>query len=114
MFVVFVVIAAVVVFTVVAVSLGRGTLMDDEPPAVPAPDLDDAPLHGADVAGVRFAVVMRGYRMDQVDDVLARLGRELDERDERIARLEDALRQRPGPEAGSALPVRPVRRRDAD
>jgi DivIVA domain-containing protein len=37
---------------------------------------------------VRFAIGLRGYRMDQVDDVLDRLGRELAARDDRIAALE--------------------------
>ncbi|MFE9331164.1 DivIVA domain-containing protein [Streptomyces sp. NPDC006925] len=61
------------------------------------PDLLDEPLppersvtHG-DVAGLRLAVGVRGYRMEQVDDVLDRLGAELAERDARIAELESAL-----------------------
>lgn len=114
MFVVFVVIAAVVIFAVVAVSLGNGKLMDDDPPDVTAPELGPEPLYEADLAAVRFAVVMRGYRMDQVDGVLARLGRELTERDERIAQLEAALSQRAGGETGSMLPVRPTHVHKAD
>lgn len=61
------------------------------------PDLLDEPLPAgrpvarADVDGLRLAVAVRGYRMDQVDDILDRLGAELAERDARIAELESAL-----------------------
>lgn len=41
----------------------------------------------ADLAAVRFDRAARGYRMDQVDAVLDRLGEELAARDERIAAL---------------------------
>ena len=49
--------------------------------------LPDEPLHAADVDGVRFAVGLRGYRMDQVDEVMDRLAAELTERDRRLAEL---------------------------
>lgn len=49
----------------------------------------------ADVEHLRLSVAPRGYRMDQVDEVLARLGRALAERDEQIARL--AARPAAGP-----------------
>ena len=42
-----------------------------------------------DVGGLRFALAFRGYRMDQVDDVLDRLSVELSERDAEIARLKE-------------------------
>lgn len=48
-------------------------------PPVPAPD---------DVDKVRFGLGLRGYRMDQVDQVLDRLRDELSARDARIAELE--------------------------
>nr|WP_218063201.1 DivIVA domain-containing protein [Arthrobacter sp. SDTb3-6] len=51
-------------------------------PAVPAP---------ADVDHVRFGLGLRGYRMDQVDEVLDRLRDELAARDARIAELEAAV-----------------------
>ncbi|NYE95069.1 DivIVA domain-containing protein [Psychromicrobium silvestre] len=44
-----------------------------------------------DVDRVRFSLGLRGYRMDQVDQVLDRLSYELDARDERIAALEAQL-----------------------
>lgn len=104
MYVVFVVVAAVVIFVAVAVTLGRGTVIDDDPPVVPGPELGDQPLREADLADVRFAVVPRGYRMDQVDAVIARLGRELAGRDARIEELEAALQH-----AGGAPPEHRVR-----
>lgn len=50
-------------------------------------DLPDAALQAEDIRRLRFGVTLRGYAMDQVDDVLARLGQEIAERDELIARL---------------------------
>ena len=49
---------------------------------------------------MRFAVGVRGYRMDEVDDVLDRLSVEVAERDARIAELEQRLASRgvPRPE----------------
>lgn len=52
-------------------------------------------LTRADVVAVRFAVGLRGYRMDQVDLVLDRLAAEVAAKDARIA----ALQQRLGPVA---------------
>ncbi len=45
----------------------------------------------ADVDSLRLPTAARGYRMQEVDDVLDRLGAELAERDARIAELESAL-----------------------
>lgn len=49
-------------------------LVDDRP----VPDLPDGPLRGEDLTSARFAVVPRGYSMDQVDALLARLARQID------------------------------------
>jgi DivIVA domain-containing protein len=51
----------------------------------------DRPLVRADVDTLRFPMALRGYRMDEVDDVLDRLGVELMHRDVRVAELEEAL-----------------------
>ena len=102
--------AGIAVIAVVALlAVGRlGELPDVEPDRAPLA-LPDRPLVRDDVDSVRFAVGMRGYRMDEVDDVLDRLASEVSERDATIAQLEDQLRaggvrQRepepePGPEA---------------
>lgn len=51
----------------------------------------DRPLAREDVDTLRFPMALRGYRMDEVDDVLDRLGVELMHRDVRLAELEAAL-----------------------
>lgn len=50
-----------------------GTVTDTPRPHVPR-----GVLTGDDLRGLRFAVVPRGYSMDQVDDLLDRLARQLD------------------------------------
>lgn len=51
----------------------------------------DRPMVRADVDSLRLPLALRGYRMEEVDDVLDRLGAELSERDARIAELEAVL-----------------------
>ncbi|MGH6657219.1 MAG: DivIVA domain-containing protein [Actinocrinis sp.] len=69
----------------------------------PQPDRPDLALPGTgllartDVDRVRFSVGARGYRMDEVDDVLDRLAHEIELREDRIAELEGHPR-RPAPE----------------
>lgn len=50
-----------------------GTVTDTPRPHVPR-----GVLNGDDLRGLRFAVVPRGYSMDQVDELLDRLARQLD------------------------------------
>lgn len=49
---------------------------DDRPDVV----LPPTPLSGEDLRRVRFPLALRGYRMEEVDALLARVARELDER----------------------------------
>ena len=90
MLIVFVVLVAAVLFAVVAVTLGRGDLLDDESAAADV-RLPESDMSVADVEGLRFAIVQRGYRMDQVDAAVDRLSEELVRRDERITDLETRL-----------------------
>lgn len=65
---------AVVVGVVVAVAASRGEAMQPVEPDrrdvhVPA----DRPLGARDLEQVRFTTALRGYRMDEVDALLARL-----------------------------------------
>jgi len=90
-FVVFVVTGVVVVFAVAAVAVGRGGGLDPVESDLLRPSLPSGPISADDLDSVRFAVGFRGYRMDQVDDVLNRLGDELTERDSRISELERRL-----------------------
>ena len=50
-------------------------------------DLPEHALTPEDVQTLRFGVQLRGYAMDQVDDVLARLSHEIADRDALIAEL---------------------------
>jgi DivIVA domain-containing protein len=55
-----------------------------------AADVDlptEGPVRGADLRRVRFGLALRGYRMSEVDAVLARLSAELDDRDRRLGEL---------------------------
>ena len=50
-------------------------------------DLPNAPLSCEDVANLRFATAIRGYRMDDVDEALARLTETLRLREAQLAAL---------------------------
>jgi DivIVA domain-containing protein len=88
-----------VLFAAAVVATRADPLLADAPPDRPDLALPDGPLGGADVEDVRFSMALRGYRMSEVDAVLARLAAELDERDRRIAELQrevdPAPRRRP-------------------
>ena len=87
----FAVLVVLVMGGVAMVASGRGGSM---PPAYDdRPDLalpDDRPVAADDLRRVRFPLAFRGYRMSEVDALLARLASELEERHE----------DRPGDEPG--------------
>jgi len=67
---------------VAVVATGRGGELAEEhadrpPLALPA----DRPLSADDLLDVRFSTALRGYRMDEVDELLDRLSEELRARD---------------------------------
>jgi DivIVA domain-containing protein len=77
----------------------------DEPVAALPPVLLPADPKPSDIDRVRFALGLRGYRMDQVDQVLDELRDQLAEKDREIARLKAALpasqsAHEPAPEEG--------------
>ncbi|GGO50099.1 hypothetical protein GCM10012287_29090 [Streptomyces daqingensis] len=91
-----VVVVAAVTLAVVGSGAERGGtasggLADSWPDQLDEPLPAARPVSRADVDELRLPVTARGYRMQQVDDVLDRLGAELAERDARIAELEAAL-----------------------
>ncbi|MFJ8443895.1 DivIVA domain-containing protein [Kitasatospora griseola] len=89
MFWVIVVAMAVVVGGAALVALGGGgTLPEAERDRLTARLPQDRPLSRTDVDELRLPMALRGYRMDEVDDVLDRLGTELALRDAKIAELE--------------------------
>lgn len=93
-----------------AVAVGYGGSMGRAYPDRPELLLPaDRMIAADDLEDVRFSVVMRGYRMDEVDDVVRRLVHELAERDARLAELSAALASTDqAPQAAApAPPVRP-------
>ncbi|MEV4332212.1 DivIVA domain-containing protein [Streptomyces sp. NPDC049597] len=91
----FLLIAMVVVVAAVTLAVVGGGDSAALPEVAPEQLTDPLPLNRplgrADVEALRLPVSPRGYRMDDVDEVLDRLGAELAERDARIADLESAL-----------------------
>jgi DivIVA domain-containing protein len=82
-----VILAVIAGIAVVAAGRGEG-LGPPDPERSPRGTLAEGELSRADVDGLRFTLALRGYRMDEVDDVIDRLLDELDRRGERIAELE--------------------------
>jgi DivIVA domain-containing protein len=87
-----------VVAGVAAVAAGLITGgLDDPATTVPVCRLPDGPPSEQDVRGLRFSPALRGYRMDQVDAALDRLGQE-------IARLRAELAARTAEEPSAQEP----------
>ncbi|MBC3842661.1 DivIVA domain-containing protein [Streptacidiphilus sp. 4-A2] len=89
------IILVVIVLVVGAAALvalgGGGSLPEVERDRLAAELPQERRLNKVDIDELRFPMALRGYRMDEVDDVLDRLAAELAHRDERIAELETAL-----------------------
>ena len=98
--VLFVVLLAVL-FAVAAVTAGFGDLMKPAFQDARPVGLPDAGLRPGDLDELRFNVVLRGYKMAEVDSVLHRMARELAERDAVLAELRGDHTQQRG------LPVPP-------
>jgi DivIVA domain-containing protein len=86
-----VVVVGAIVFAVAALAMGRFDPMSTVRPDTRARPLPDGEVHAADVDRVRFGMVMRGYRMSEVDEVLRRLATELALRDEELNRRDEEL-----------------------
>lgn len=77
-----------VIGVVAAVATGRVRGGMDEPTTSrPYRALPEQALVPSDVDAVRFSLALRGYRMDEVDEVLGRLRGELADRDAELTRL---------------------------
>ncbi len=88
-----------VIGLVAAVAAGRiGGGLDDPASSLPGRGLPPGPFTLEDVDRVRFSPALRGYRMDEVDDVIDRLVDELRRLEGEVAELR-ALR---APENASA------------
>lgn len=102
-------VAVIVVFAIAVVAAGRGDAMADAVPDRPELVLPEGRLlTRGDLDMLRFSVGFRGYRMDEVDEVLDRVAAELEERDRLLE--ESAARVQ---ELQSQLAAGPVRADDA-
>lgn len=97
----FIAVVAVAALGVAAMAAagGMGEMSRDPVHDTFAQDQPETPLTAADLQGLRFGVVLRGYAMPQVDDLLTRLASEIEARDARIAVLSGPLDEPepPGP-----------------
>lgn len=87
---------AAVVFLLASVVFGRGEELPALPPGASPTRLPSSGVTAEDVRNVRFQLVLRGYKMSEVDWVLRRLSgeledlrSELDELRERVALTEN-------------------------
>lgn len=83
---------AAVVYLLAAAVFGRGEELAPLPPGASPTRLPAGDVTGDDLRAVRFQQVFRGYKMSEVDWVLARVGAEMDELRARIAELEGGRR----------------------
>ncbi len=81
-------VAALVIFAIFAVTIGHGGSMTQFRPDWPGKPLpEDRTVRAQDLADAQFSLAFRGYRMAEVDEALDRLAVEIAQRDEQIERL---------------------------
>ena len=73
------VLVGIVLFALGSVVFGRGEVLPPLPQSTTATVLPASGVTGADVAALKFTQTLRGYKAGEVDWVLDRLGRELDQ-----------------------------------
>ena len=73
------VLVGIVLFALGSVVFGRGEVLPPLPQSTTATVLPASGVTGADVAALKFTQTLRGYKVGEVDWVLDRLGRELDQ-----------------------------------
>lgn len=81
------VLVAAVVFLLASVVFGRGEELPPLPPGASPTRLPTSGITAEDVRDVRFQLVVRGYKMSEVDWVLRRVGAELAELRAEVADL---------------------------
>jgi DivIVA domain-containing protein len=90
---VIVVLAVIGVVAAVVVGAVRGDLAEPAS-SLPPSGLPEGDLTTDDLEAVRFSLGFRGYRMDEVDEVLERVTAELARRDAELARRDAELARR--------------------
>lgn len=106
----FAVLVVLALGAVAAVAAGRGTPMAPAYPDRPDVPVPERGLIGArDLRRVRFTLAFRGYRMDEVDSLLDRLARQLEDAQEDAAGTTTRSgAPRPGPTPPVSDPGRPA------
>lgn len=90
MIVFFLLIVIVLIGLTAAAVLGRiGGFMADPTYSQPFGGIPAGPLSTEDLAHLQFDQALRGYRMDQVDDVIDALGARLGELENEVAALRE-------------------------
>ncbi len=82
---------AAVVFLLASVVFGRGEELPALPPGASPTRLPSSGVTAEDVRNVRFQLVVRGYKMSEVDWVLRRLAGELEDLRAENAELRERL-----------------------
>jgi DivIVA domain-containing protein len=82
------ILVAAVIYLLASAVFGRGEELPPLPPGGSPTRLPAGELGGDDVRAVRFQPVLRGYKMSEVDWVMARLSTEIDELRARLAETE--------------------------
>jgi len=85
------VLVAAVVFLLASVVFGRGEELPPLPPGASPTRLPATGITADDVRDVRFQLVVRGYKMSEVDWVLRRVGTELADLRAEVADLRSRL-----------------------
>jgi DivIVA domain-containing protein len=85
------VLVAAVVFLIASVVFGRGEELPALPPGASPTRLPASGITADDLRGVRFQLVVRGYKMSEVDWVLRRVASELDDLRAEVADLRERL-----------------------
>ncbi|WP_043847912.1 DivIVA domain-containing protein [Amycolatopsis keratiniphila] len=80
---------AAVVFLLAAVVFGRGEELAPLPPGGSPTRLPAEDITAEDVHAVRYQMVLRGYKMSEVDWVMRRLGVEIEDLRAKVAELEE-------------------------
>jgi DivIVA domain-containing protein len=94
------ILVAAVIYLLASAVFGRGEELPPLPPGASPTRLPAGEVNGDDVRGVRFQQVLRGYKMSEVDWVLARLSAEIDDLRAKLAEAGTATEETEQANAG--------------
>lgn len=85
------ILVAAVVFLLASVVFGRGEELPALPPGASPTRLPSSGVTAEDIRNVRFQLVVRGYKMSEVDWVLRRIGGEMEDLRAEVDELRERL-----------------------